>query len=429
MNGEFKSVKTLTAVLPVILFGACAAVCQQAQQRLTLEQAVTEAVNQNMGLLAEKANISIAEARIASAKLRPNPVVSASGDHLDVLGSGFDEFNGGGPPEYTLRTDFPLERGGKRLRRTEVAQLSRTVVELQFQNAVRGLASEIAGLFVDAQQARESLNLARENLKYFQGIVEVNQARLRAGEIAEVELMRSRLAALQQVNVVHEAESRGRAALIMLQTAMGRAAPSLTLEPADELRRDAVVEPREQWRRLALTQRPDLLAARRDLARAGAEVRLQLAQAKVDPVVGTEYRRQQGVNGLSNSLGFFVEVPLPVFNRNQGEIERARQEERQAGYRIRQMETMVAGEVDLAHDRVLTASGMLRNIEGEMLKQAQEVRSVTEFSYRRGNVSLLELLDAQRAYNETLLAFIEARAAYARSLYLLDSTSGRTVGQ
>ncbi len=77
MNGEFKSVKTLTAVLPVILFGACAAVCQQAQQRLTLEQAVTEAVNQNMGLLAEKANISIAEARIASAKLRPNPVVSA----------------------------------------------------------------------------------------------------------------------------------------------------------------------------------------------------------------------------------------------------------------------------------------------------------------------------------------------------------------
>lgn len=398
-----------------------------AQQRLTLDQAVAEAVEKNVGLLAEKANIAIADARILSARLRPNPVFSAGSDHLDILGTGFSETNGGGPSEHSLRMDFPIETGGKRARRTELAQLSRSVAELQFQNAARTLSMEVANLFVDAQVEQENLSLAKENLAYFEGIVEVNAARFRAGEIAEVELLRSRLASLQQRNVVREAESRRRAALIRLQTAMGRAEPSRGLELASELRRDPAVAALDQWRQSALSGRPDLLALRKDLARAAAEVNLQVAQAKSDPAVGTEYRRQQGVNGMSNSMGVFLEIPLPVFNRNQGEIVRARAEQSQAGLRVRQLEIEIAGEVDVAHEQVQTADSLVRSIEGEMLEQAQEVRKVTEFAYRRGNATLLELLDAQHAYNETLHAFIEARAAFARSLYVLDSAAGRMV--
>ena len=156
---------------------------------------------------------------------------------------------------------------------------------------------------------------------------------------------------------------------------------------------------------------------------------MQVAQGKVDPAVGTEYRRQQGVNGMSNSMGVFLEVPLPLANRNQGEIERARQEQRQANLRIRQMEIVVMGEVDVAYEQVKTAEGLMKSIEAEMLKEAQEVRKVTEFAYRRGQVTLLELLDAQRAQHETEHAFNAARAAYARSLYLLDAAAGRTVTQ
>jgi cobalt-zinc-cadmium efflux system outer membrane protein len=210
---------------------------------------------------------------------------------------------------------------------------------------------------------------------------------------------------------------------------MGRARPSAALELAGEWRQDAGLPGREQVRAAALENRPDLLALRQDLARARAEVQSQLAQAKVDPTVGTEYRRQQGVNGLGNSMGLFLEIPLPVFQRNQGEIERARQEQRQAELRIRQMEAAVVGEVDVAYEQAAAALELLRNIEGEMMAQAQEVRRVTEFSYRRGHVTLLELLDAQQAYNETVLAFIEARAAYARALYGLDAAAGRTVTQ
>ncbi len=398
-----------------------------AQQRLTLEQAVAEAVQKNIGLLADKVNISIAEARILTARLRPNPVISAAGDHMDVLGTGFNEVNGAGPPEYSLRMDFPIERAGKRGLRTQVARLSRSVTELQFQNAVRGVALDVANLFVDAQQAQESFNLAKENLAYFEQIVKINQTRLRAGDIAEVELLRSRLASLQHRNFAREAESRGRTSLFRLQTAIGRAVPSPTLELAGDLRHDPVLPALDRIREAALLQRPDLLASRRDLTRAQAEVRSQQAQAKADPTIGAEYRRQQGVNGSSNSMGVFLSLPLPVFNRNQGEIERAIQEQRQAELRVRQQEVLISGEIDVAHEQALTAETLLRSIEGEMLAQAREVRRVTEFSYRRGHVTLLELLDAQHAYNETVQGYIEARAAYARSLYTLDSAMGRTV--
>jgi cobalt-zinc-cadmium efflux system outer membrane protein len=324
---------------------------------------------------------------------------------------------------------MPLERGGKRGRRTEVARMQRGVAEFEFQDACRGLALDVANLFVDAQLARESLRLAKENLAYFESIVEVNKARLKAGDIAEVELLRSRLALSQQRNVVRDAESKYRSALSKLQTKMGRGAPVAGLELDGDLRRDANPPVREQALQLALARRPDLAAARQDLTRAGAEVNSQLAQAKADPTVGTEYRRQQGVNGTGNSMGFFIALPLQVYNRNQGEIERARQERRQTELKVRQLEIEIAGEVDVAHEEATTSAAMLRNVEGEMLNEAQEVRRVTEYSYRRGHVTLLELLDAQRAYNETVQGAIEARAAYARSLFELDAVTGRTVTQ
>ena len=417
---------------PVCLIAICTlftAPRAGAQEQLTLQQAVSEAFTKNAGLLAEKANIAVAEAKIMTARLRPNPVMSASADHLDILGTRFNENNGGGPSEYSARVDFPIERSGKRRLRTEVAQQERATTELQFQDAVRSIALDVATLFVEAQLAEESLNLARENGSYFESIVTVNEARLKAGDIAEVELLRSRLASLQQRNLARQAESRRRTAVLRLQTAIGRTAPSPSLQISGVMRRDASLADLEQLRETAIRQRPDLLALRQDLLRAEAEVRSQILQAKSDPAVGTEYRRQQGINGVSNSMGVFLELALPVFNRNQGEIERSRQELRQLELRKRQLEVTVAGELGVAYEQANVAGGLLRELEGGMLVQAQEVRRVTEFSYRRGHVTLLELLDAQRAYNETVQGCIEARAEYARCLYLLDSVSGRTITQ
>ena len=414
-------------------FGACCALfffpaAARAQaQSLTVEQAVAEAIQNNLGLVAQRANVSIAQARVLTARLRPNPIVSAAGDHLAVLGTGFDEVNGGGPTELTVRTDFLLERGGKRQNRIEVAQRSRTVTELEFLDALRLVALAVENAAVDVLLAKDNLALARENLESANRIVDVNVTRVRAGDIAEVELIRSRVAALQFSNSVRRVELAERAAQTRLKALLGRAANPTPIVISSDLRRDQAAQTRGELATTAVTSRPDIQALRRDSERASAEVRLQTAQSKVDYTVGTEYRRQQGVNGKSNSLGLFLSAELPVFNRNQGEIERARQELRQSEARVRALELTIRSEVESAYDQWEASRDLLAGIEKQMLGEAREVREVTDYSYRRGEATLLELLDAQRAFNETMQAFNEARAEHARSLYLLEAVSGKAV--
>jgi cobalt-zinc-cadmium efflux system outer membrane protein len=412
----------LCVLLPTLL----AALAGGAEQpAITLEKAVSEALANNLALLAERANISIAEARLVTAGLRPNPVVSAGGDHLDFLGTGFNDLNGGGPTETSLRTDFTIERGGKRQARVEVARAARSVAELQFHNAARLLALEVENAVVESLAAHAQLALARETLAFLKEIADLNAVRVKAGDLAEVELVRSELAAVQFENTVRQAELREQNAATRLATLVGRRDAAAGLRAEGELRRDAVMPPLAEAEQEALASRPDLAALRRDTERAAAEVRSQIAQRQMDWTVGSEYRRQS-VSAQANTLGLFFSMPLPVFNRNQGEIARAQQEQRQAQLRVGALETAIRGEVAAAHHQCAAARGMLDNIEANMLGRARDVRQITEFRYRRGEASFLEFLDALRAFNETMQGHAEARAEYARALFLLDSVAGRS---
>lgn len=397
-----------------------------APEEVTIDQAIHQALDKNLGLLAERFNVSIAEARILTARLRPNPVFSFGADYQDVLGTGFNPINGAGPAEVNVRTDFVLERGGKREHRIELAQNARSVAQLQLLNSTRALILDVQSAFVDVLLAKENLALARENLKAFSGIVEVNSNRVRAGDLAKVELVRSQVAALQFRNAVRQAESRLRIARNRLQALMGRVVFSDAFDAVGGLRRDAVPLMIEDVQRQALELRPDLLAANRDQARSLADLRLQIAQGKVDYTVGAQYHRQYG-NARGNSMGFFFSAPLPVFNRNQGEIERAQREQQQIQARIRALQAEIQSQVQNAYQQYATARDLLSSIEKDMLEQARDVREITEYSYRRGEASFVELLDAQRAFNDTMQGYNEARAEFARSLYTIDSISGKAV--
>src|SRR5262249_15866798 len=153
------------------------------------------------------------------------------------------------------------------------------------------------------------------------------------------------------------------------------------VEAVGELRRDGAPATREFVLEQARQMRPDLLAERQEQARSSADLRLQIAQGKVDFTLGTEFRRQQGVAGSGNSLGFFFRAPVPVFNRNQGEIERARREEQQKGLLLRSVEQSIDSEVDTAFEEYKTASSLVEAFEKTMLDQARQVRSVSEYSY------------------------------------------------
>ncbi|MBI3470805.1 MAG: TolC family protein [Candidatus Solibacter usitatus] len=393
---------------------------------LTIDEAVKEAIEKNLGLLAERYSVSIAEARIITAKLRPNPVFSYGQDYQDWLGTGFNSINAAGPAEFSLRTDFLLERGRKRERRIEVAETARAVAQLQLLNSTRTLVLDVQSAFVDVLLAKDNLALARDNLKSFESIVEINSTRVRAGDLAKVELVRSQVAALQYRNAVLQAESRLRVARNRLQTLIGRTSFLPDFDAVGDLRRDAARLPVDNVLSAALELRPDLQALGKDQARSLADIRLQIAQGKVDYTVGAQFHRQYN-NATGSSLGLFFSAPIPVFNRNQGEIERARREQQQIQARIRALQNDIRTEVHNAYQQYSTARNLVESIERDMLQQAGEVRETINYSYRRGEASFVELLDAQRAFNDTRQAYNEARAEFARSLYALDAISGKGV--
>jgi outer membrane protein, heavy metal efflux system len=414
----------LALLLAVIVNNQVAAQYQQTTP-VTVSQAVQEAVERNLSLLAERYNLSLADARIVTARLRPNPVLSLYADLLDLAGTGFNARNAAGPPEYGIRTDFILERGQKRRRRVEVAEQEKAVARWQLLDAARSLALDVQNAFVEVLLTKETLALAERNQDSFRRIVEIGKDRVRVGDLAQVELVRTQLAELQFNNAVIQSQSRLRIAKQRLQLLMGRATPSDLFDVVGEMRREPLPFTLDELWRQALSRRPDYQGMLRDQARSVAELRSQIAQGKVDYVVGAEFRRQQGIAGTGNSLGFFFSAPLPLFNRNQGEIARAGREGQQIEARARALEAGIRNELDTAWQQYDTARSLLTRIEGEMLDKARSVLASMEYSYRAGEASLVEFLDAQRAFNDTMQGYNEARAEYARGLYLIDSVTGK----
>jgi outer membrane protein, heavy metal efflux system len=404
------------------------AIAQQSPPAITVEQAVQTALEKNLGLLAEKYNLDVAETRILTARLRPNPVLTLSGMLPD---SGIYN-NTISPRDGAIKADFLLERGGKREKRIDLAQRAKSVVQLQLMNTVRTIILDVENACVDLMAAKASLALAQENLHNFQSLVEINQVRVQAGDLAKVDLIRSQIAALQFKNAVIQSESKLKQAGSRLQSLMGYKVYQPSLDLAGEFPRDSLMMPLGELQSLALEKRPDLMASRRDLERSQADLELQIAQGKVDFTLTPEYHRQHanmGENGTisGNLLALSVSTPLPFSNRNQGEIERARKEHLQLGARIQAQENDIRAEVQAAFLQQQSASRQLESMEKEMLSQARQVREITDYSYRQGEASLIELLDAQRAFNETMQSFNEARADYARSLYLLEAVTGNSL--
>ena len=387
---------------------------------LTIDRAVMEALDRNLAVVAERDNVAVADARVLTASLRPNPVLTAS-----VMLPDATIFNSGiNPKEGIVRGDVLLERGAKRERRMEVAREARSVTELQLQNTIRALTLNVQSAFIDVQQAQSGLQLARESLAAFDEIVAINTERVRSGDLAPVELARSRLAALQFRNDIRSREAKLAVAVHRLRTLLGRTDTS-PIEVAGELRRDIPALQPDALQHSALQLRPDLKALERDQARSAADVRLQLAQGKVDYTVSAEFHRQLAPGSLTgNEWGVFFSAPLPFFNRNQGETERARREAHQAAARIAALQSDITGEMRGAWEQYTTTRELVDTIEQQMLTPAREVRDTTAYSYRRGEASFVELIDAQRTFNETMQSYNEARAEFARSLYTLDALTG-----
>src|SRR4029450_4626461 len=149
------SCKIIKRLRTLFVMVACGCAYAQRPAVITLDQAIQEAISSNLDLAAARYVVKITETQMITARLRPNPVASVSADHLDLLGTGFNNVNQAGPPEYAMRTDFILERSSRRTARMGLAAVEKSVAEFRVRDATRKLIYEVQSVFVEVQLAKE----------------------------------------------------------------------------------------------------------------------------------------------------------------------------------------------------------------------------------------------------------------------------------
>jgi len=204
-------------------------------------------------------------------------------------------------------------------------------------------------------------------------------------------------------------------------TGPGRVAEDV--EIVGDLRYREFTRSRADLEQAALANRPDIRAAEAARERARADFNLARANASWDFTPQIEYQRI----GNDNTIGLGISVPLRIFDRNQGEIARTRAEIDRADAQRDAAVVQTLTEVSAALAVIASERDKLRLLGDVYLPKAQQARDTVEFAYRRGGVSLLDFLDAQRTYRETALEQLRALGNYLVAIDQLEAAVGASL--
>lgn len=395
--------------------------------RLSLEEALRLANERNPNLSAARNSVEIAEAQRIDARVRPNPAISFESEGYPLFEPSRPAFVNN--QELTFRFDQEIELAGRRRLRTQVAEAGISAAEAAFLDQRRRLEFDVRRGYFGVVLAKADLDVSRSALAEIDKVIGLNRARYEQGEISGGELRRIQVERLKFVDDLFAAQlalRNARSALLALFNA-----PDLSVEfdvvetlnvtdpgspgqplPASPLPLDAA-----SLRTQALAVRPDLLAAQREVQRTDTETRLQRALRTPNITVGGGYRRDFG----TNAVVFGVTVPLPLSNRNQGGVARAEAERRQAANLATATATGVLLDVQQALNTVDVSRERVAYIEREYLTPSRESRDIVLASYRLGSADLIDFLDAQRAFRDTLRTY--NRALYEQRLALFQLTA------
>jgi cobalt-zinc-cadmium efflux system outer membrane protein len=388
---------------------------------VSLDEAIQMALQHNHTLLAARTVIQQNQAEETTANLRPNPVLLGDSQFLPVFQP--SQFSGDyldNTAQFDLGVSYLFERGKKRQHRLQAAKDVTAVTRSQVADNERTLTFSVASQFINVELAESTLELATQDLKSFQNTVDIGEARYKAGDIGEGDLLKIKLQVLQFQSDVSAAQLARVQALSDLRQLLGYESIGPDYDVAGSFDYLPMKGNLEDFQAKALQDRPDLRAARLGLTAANSQLELQKAIGKRDVTGQASYTHL----GYLNDVSLFGQIQLPIFDRNQGEIARAgfaiTQAQEQQLFASGQVLTDVrdAFESLRANDQIV---GLYRS---GYLDEAQQSRDISEYAYRHGAASLLDFLDAERSYRSTQLGYRQALASYLLALEQLREAVG-----
>ena len=398
---------------------------------MTLDAAIEQLVGQNLDLLAAKMEVPMAEADILTANLRANPIFYA--DTQLIPYGHFSFLRPGGPPQSDININYPLDVSFKRLARTRSAREARSAVEAQLQDAVRNQIDNLYTYHVAVVQAGLTLQLQEV---YRNGLVKleaVASARLKEGNVKPADYLAVKANVQKaELNVKEAKQAKikaNRAFALILSLPLEDVDSIDVLDPIGQLQ--GLPMPRQELVQKALDRRPDLLAWKYGLRRAEADLKLARANGYPDVyVLYQPYTFQNNTylgvpSAYSWTLG--VTASIPLYNRNQGNVTRAKVNISQSAMQVKSAERVVVSDVLNAVQELEQSKVAVLQFRGEILPPAKEVRDTAYKRMMGGELSMDDYLDAQRDYNEYVRAYRDALIRHRNAILDLNTAVGERV--
>lgn len=391
---------------------------------LTIQSAEELLLLKSPILLRERQNLAIARAAIVTASRIPNPDLNVVSESYPLFEKQQPSFLNG--QEATITIGQTIETAGKRRKRSAVARQDLSVTEASFADVLRQLRLELANRFYSVARAKSNQTLAREVLEQFDVVLRLNEARYKQGEISGLEFARLQTERARFFGEAIEADlqlSNGKAALREL---LGVPAAAGDIDVVTEQSEPQTVNVQlPEMFSSAQQSRADLLAQRARVERERRNLSLQkaLSMPDVKPLFG--YKRDFGLN----TVAFGVSLPVPLFNRNQGGISSARAQVEQQSYELQRVDLLVQREVEQAYQSLQAQQQRLQALQGSSVPSARRARDIAQTAFRVGALSLIEFLDAERSYRDTLRSYNDARYQFEISRFALQAAVGKELGK
>lgn len=412
--------------LAIPLLIAAAAVAQNSgpqPKTLTWQAAQDEFRSNNSTLQASGVSVDEARAEEITAFLRPNP----------DLGFGLDQLT-----PFTTNPYRPLsqayaywnvsylhERQHKRELRLLSAQQQTEIALSQKNDLERNLLFNVRDAFVRVLTQKAILALTKDNLEYYDKLLKINTDRYNAGDIAHVDLQRLELQRVQYESDLATANVNLRTAKIDLLQLLQDRTPVDSFDVTEDFDFLDSVPPTEELHTTALDIRPDLKGAEKTLDQARTNYKLAVSNGSTDPTFGFDASHQP--TPLNTYIGFSVDIPLRIFDRNQGEKARTNLDIGRSQKLLDANQVAVIHDVDSAIATLDSTLVLLKPYKDKYLKEAEDVRSTISYSYEHGAASLLDFLNAQNDYRATKLAYLNLVGSYKSAANQLNMAVGREV--
>lgn len=401
-----------------------------AQQGLTWDQVKDRFEANNPTLKSDQANVDEMRAQEITAGLRPNPQFS-----LTVDGTQIAPNNGVWQPLagtfFVPSISYLHERDHKRELRVQSAREGTDIAASQHVDLERTMLFTLRSAFVQVLQAKSVVELSKQELDYYDHIVDISHERWIKGDLAEVDFERVELQRVQYESDLQTAEVNLRTAKIQLLQLLDDRTPIDQFDVNGPFDFVDQLQTLDALRQIALDHRPDLRAALESLQQADTNHKLAIANGSTDPTFGGWYTWNASTNNpnADQTLGLSVSVPLRIFDRNQGEKLRTQIDITRNQHLADASRAQVFSDVDSAYAQVDSNLVLLRHYKAKYLAEALHVRETVTYAWQHGGASLMDFLNAQSDYRNVQLAYLQLVGAYLTAAGQLNMAVGQEVIQ